>query len=113
MKILDVLRDKRSECLSVMTSMTLSEYKEIASCSFEKGGNIDGDRSRRGFGDGNQIENFILCQPTVYERFLPYERNHTITAAKRQDPDLEKGEKQLQINHLCRFLLFSFNQTMR
>lgn len=44
MKILDVLRDKRSECFSVMTSMTLSEYKEIASCSFEKGGNIDGQR---------------------------------------------------------------------
>ena len=44
MKILDVLRDKRSECFSVMTSMTLSEYKEISSYSFENGGNIVGQR---------------------------------------------------------------------
>lgn len=44
MKILEVLRDERSECFSVLTSMTLSEYKEIAFNSFTNGGNIEGQR---------------------------------------------------------------------
>ncbi len=44
MEVLDVLHDERSKCFSVMTSMTLSEYKDIASYSFYRGGNIEGQR---------------------------------------------------------------------
>ena len=44
MKIYETLYDQRSECLSVMTSMTLEEYKKIAYKSFENGGNLDGQR---------------------------------------------------------------------
>ena len=44
---MDILRfdvDKRSKCLSILTSMTLKEYKSIVYYSFEHGGNIDGQR---------------------------------------------------------------------
>lgn len=44
---MDILRfdvDKRSKCLSILTSMPLKEYKSIVFYSFENGGNIDGQR---------------------------------------------------------------------
>lgn len=44
MKIIDISFDERSQCCSVLTKMTLSEYKRIAHDSFEKGGNIHGQR---------------------------------------------------------------------
>ena len=37
--------DRRSECLSILTTMTLREYKEIVFESFSQGGNLDGQRS--------------------------------------------------------------------
>lgn len=44
MKIIDVSFDERSQCCSVLTKMTLEEYKKIAHECFEKGGNIHGQR---------------------------------------------------------------------
>ena len=44
MKILDSQYDDRSECLSLLASMTLAEYKKIARYSFEVGGNLAGQR---------------------------------------------------------------------
>lgn len=44
MKIYETLYDQRSECVSVMASMTLEEYKNLAYNSFVKGGNLDGQR---------------------------------------------------------------------
>lgn len=44
MEILDFTLDKRSDCLSILTSMTLKEYKDIVFESFEKGGNLAGQR---------------------------------------------------------------------
>lgn len=40
----ETLFDSRSECVSVMASMTLEEYKNLAYDSFAKGGNLDGQR---------------------------------------------------------------------
>lgn len=36
--------DQRSGCLSILTSMTLREYKEIVYASFVQGGNLAGQR---------------------------------------------------------------------
>ena len=44
MKILDKSFDNRSNCCSVLTKMTLSEYAEISRSAFEHGGNIFGQR---------------------------------------------------------------------
>ena len=44
MEILNVLNDERSECISVLTNMTLEEYKSIAYESFRNGGNVEGQR---------------------------------------------------------------------
>ena len=44
MTIYETLFDERSECVSVMASMSLEEYKTIAYDSFVKGGNLDGQR---------------------------------------------------------------------
>lgn len=44
MEILSSSFDSRSECLSILTRMTLREYKEIVYKSFEQGGNLDGQR---------------------------------------------------------------------
>lgn len=44
MKILDRSFDYRSNCCSVLTKMTLSEYETIARNAFEHGGNIFGQR---------------------------------------------------------------------
>ena len=44
MTIFETLYDARSECVSVMASMTLEEYKALAYDSFVKGGNLDGQR---------------------------------------------------------------------
>ena len=40
----ETMFDERSECVSVMASMSLEEYKAIAYESFVKGGNLDGQR---------------------------------------------------------------------
>ena len=45
MRILDSCFDTRSECLSILTSMPLSEYKSIVYSSFSQGGNLDGQRN--------------------------------------------------------------------
>jgi len=45
MEVLKYNFDKRSECLSVLTSMTLEEYKKIVFPSFTQGGNLDGQRN--------------------------------------------------------------------
>ena len=44
METINYLFDERSGCLSILTCMTLEEYKEIAYYSFERSGNIDGQR---------------------------------------------------------------------
>jgi len=44
MKILDKTYDGRSQCVSVMTTMTLNEYKNIIFEAYESGGNVDGQR---------------------------------------------------------------------
>ena len=44
MIILESRYDDRSECLSILTSMNLAEYKNIAGHSFEVGGNFSGQR---------------------------------------------------------------------
>lgn len=44
MNILGSNMDRRSGCLSILTSMTLCEYKEIVYTSFEQGGNLAGQR---------------------------------------------------------------------
>lgn len=44
MEILEAMFDDRSECLSVLTSLTLKEYKDIVYTSFEQGGNLVGQR---------------------------------------------------------------------
>lgn len=44
MKILDKRNDDRSQCCSILVSMSLKEYKDIAYDSFKKGGNIPGQR---------------------------------------------------------------------
>ena len=40
----ETMFDERSECVSVMASMSLEKYKAIAYESFVKGGNLDGQR---------------------------------------------------------------------
>lgn len=45
MKILGREFDTRSECLSILTSMTLEEYKSIVHSSFVNGGNLEGQRN--------------------------------------------------------------------
>lgn len=44
MDILESNFDKRSQCLSILTNMSLEEYKSIVYESFTKGGNLDGQR---------------------------------------------------------------------
>lgn len=44
MEILESNFDKRSQCLSILTNMSLEEYKGIVYKSFTKGGNLDGQR---------------------------------------------------------------------
>jgi len=44
MKVLESKFDKRSECLSILVSMTLAEYKKITYQSFMDGGNLAGQR---------------------------------------------------------------------
>ena len=44
MKVLQSQYDERTECLSVLTIMTLKEYENIARHSFESGGNLTGQR---------------------------------------------------------------------
>ena len=44
MIILEQGYDERSECLSILTSMSLIEYKAISFDSFQSGGNLDGQR---------------------------------------------------------------------
>ena len=44
MKILEANYDTRSNCISILTSMKLEEYKKIVYSSFEQGGNLDGQR---------------------------------------------------------------------
>lgn len=44
MKILEKSLDERSGCLSLLTTMSLDEYKSIVYSSFENGGNLDGQR---------------------------------------------------------------------
>lgn len=44
MKILEYMFDERSECLSILTSMTLEEYKNIVFDSFGNRGNLEGQR---------------------------------------------------------------------
>ena len=44
MQILKTNFDTRSECLSVLTCMTLEEYKNIVYNAFLRGGNLDGQR---------------------------------------------------------------------
>ena len=45
MKILDSGVDKRGGCKSILTSMTLREYKSLAIYAFENSGNIHGQRN--------------------------------------------------------------------
>lgn len=45
MKILQNDFDSRSKCLSILTTMTLLEYKNIVYDSFSQGGNLDGQRN--------------------------------------------------------------------
>lgn len=44
MKILETNFDSRSECLSILTTMPLEEYRNIVYPSFSQGGNLDGQR---------------------------------------------------------------------
>lgn len=44
MRILESTFDARSKCISILTSMTLEEYKKIAYESFKQGGNLSGQR---------------------------------------------------------------------
>ena len=44
MKILESTYDTRSKCLSILTTMNLEEYKNIAYTSFTQGGNLTGQR---------------------------------------------------------------------
>ena len=44
MNILDKRNDDRSQCYSILASMSLKEYRDIAYDSFKKGGNIPGQR---------------------------------------------------------------------
>lgn len=44
MEILKTNFDTRSECLSILTCMTLEEYKSIVYKPFSRGGNLDGQR---------------------------------------------------------------------
>ena len=44
MEILEKSLDGRSGCLSLLTTMSLDEYKSIVYSSFENGGNLDGQR---------------------------------------------------------------------
>ena len=44
MKILEANYDTRSNCISILTSMKLEEYKKIVYSSSEQGGNLDGQR---------------------------------------------------------------------
>lgn len=45
MKILDLVDDVRSGCKSVLTTMTLEEYKKLSFFAFNNNGNIDGQQS--------------------------------------------------------------------
>lgn len=45
MRILDLVDDIRSGCKSVLTTMTLEEYKKLSFFAFNNNGNIDGQRS--------------------------------------------------------------------
>lgn len=45
MKVLDLVDDLRSGCKSVLTTMTLEEYRKIAFYAFNNSGNIDGQRN--------------------------------------------------------------------
>lgn len=45
MRIIDVKDDVRSECKSVLTIMTLQEYKKFAFFAFNNNGNVEGQRN--------------------------------------------------------------------
>lgn len=45
MEIINYLFDQRSECASILTIMSLDEYKNIAYKSYSQGGNIEGQRN--------------------------------------------------------------------
>ena len=44
MEILKTNFNARSECLSILTCMTLEKYKSIVYKPFSRGGNLDGQR---------------------------------------------------------------------
>ena len=44
---------------------------------------------------GDEIQKLILCEPAVRETIVTHEGDHAVSAAERDDTDLQKGQKQI------------------
>lgn len=71
-------------------------------CDFraDKGGGVEGDRSRCHLGDRDQMGELVHREPGVFadDLFLD-QRQRCIAAAEREEPDLEKAHEKLEIDH--------------
>ena len=81
---------KRSECRA----------ENAAHFRTDKGGHIDGKGAGGGFADGNEIDQIRFGYPLVLQHLLLDKGEHGVAAAKGEQTDLEKGEKQRE-NAFC------------
>ncbi len=84
MEIINILFDKRTECISVLATMKLEEYKYLAENAFNNSGNLEGQRGvikrssiatkirKRMQAD---FEQGAVFPPVVMGVFLDYDQN--------------------------------------
>jgi len=60
MKIIDIMKDERSKCYSIMIRLKVKEYLEIIKESYEKNGNIEGQRMPIQSKTGKRIRDIMI-----------------------------------------------------
>ena len=60
MKILDIMKDTRSNCFSIMMKISIKEYLDIIKPSYQKTGNIEGQRTPINSKTGKKIRDIMM-----------------------------------------------------
>ena len=60
MKIIDIMKDERSKCYSIMIRLNVREYLDIIKESYEKNGNIEGQRMPIQSKTGKRIRDIMI-----------------------------------------------------
>lgn len=61
MKIIDIMKDERSKCYSIMIRLKVREYLDIVKESYEKNGNIEGQRMPIQSKTGKRIRDIMIA----------------------------------------------------